>query len=86
MKSLIMKGKSIKVLTRKASPLTERELEVLMLICREFSPNEISSRLQISEKTFFNHRANILAKTQTKSNVGLFRFAVQYGYCPLSNR
>ncbi|MBL7856290.1 MAG: response regulator transcription factor [Cyclobacteriaceae bacterium] len=78
-----MKGKNLLVLNSQSSKLTERELEVLILICRELSPNEISAQLHISEKTFFNHRANILAKTRTKSNVGLFRYAVQYGYCPL---
>jgi DNA-binding CsgD family transcriptional regulator len=36
--------------------------------------------LQISEKTFFNHRANILEKTQSRNNVGLFRFALNHGY------
>lgn len=66
-----------------STKLTSRELEVLMLICQELSPNEISAQLSISEKTFFNHRANILAKTQAKSNVGLFRYAVKYGYCQL---
>jgi len=60
--------------------LTTRELEVLLLICQELTPNEISDRLQISEKTFFNHRSNILVKTQARSNVGLLRYAVQRGY------
>jgi DNA-binding NarL/FixJ family response regulator len=61
------------------SKLSGRELEVLLLICEELTPAEISERLQISEKTFFNHRSSILAKTRCRSNVGLFRFAVQRG-------
>lgn len=59
--------------------LTSRELEILMLICQELSPGEISERLQISEKTFFNHRANILAKTSCRGNVGLVKFAHEKG-------
>ncbi|MBL7856291.1 MAG: response regulator transcription factor [Cyclobacteriaceae bacterium] len=66
------------------SKLSSRELEVLLLICQELSPAEISERLQISEKTFFNHRANILTKTRSRSNVGLLRFAVQRGLYELS--
>jgi DNA-binding CsgD family transcriptional regulator len=60
--------------------LSERETEVLAMICKELSPGEISARLHISEKTFFNHRANILTKTKKKSNIGLFKFALKHGY------
>ena len=59
--------------------LTSRELEILLLICQELSPREISERLQISEKTYFNHRANILAKTNCRGNVGLVKFAHEKG-------
>jgi len=65
------------------SKLSTRELEILLLICQELTPAEISERLQISEKTFFNHRTKILIKTRSRSNVGLFRFAVQRGYIEL---
>lgn len=62
------------------SKLTSRELQVLLLICNEFSPAKISKKLKISEKTFFNHRANILAKTQARTNIGLLCYAVRSGY------
>ncbi len=60
--------------------LTTREIEILLLICQEYTPGEISQRLQISEKTFFNHRSNILEKTKARTNVGLVRFALQMKY------
>jgi DNA-binding NarL/FixJ family response regulator len=60
--------------------LTNREMEILLLICQELTPGEISERLEISEKTFFNHRANILLKTNSRSNVGLIRYALLKGY------
>jgi DNA-binding NarL/FixJ family response regulator len=60
--------------------LTNREIEILLLICQELTPGEISDRLQISEKTFFNHRSNILEKTKARGNVGLIRYAVLNGY------
>jgi two-component system, NarL family, response regulator DegU len=62
------------------SKLTTREIEILLLICQELTPGEISERLQISEKTFFNHRANILIKTRSRTNVGLIRYAIVKGY------
>lgn len=66
-----------------SSQLSTRELEILLLICQELTPLEISNRLQISEKTFFNHRAKILVKTNARGNVGLVKFAYQQGIIDL---
>jgi DNA-binding NarL/FixJ family response regulator len=71
----LMRYSGSKVIQETESCLSTRELEVLLLICQEYSPGEISSRLHISEKTFFNHRANILAKTGVRGNVGLVKYA-----------
>jgi two-component system, NarL family, response regulator DegU len=65
------------------SKLTSREMEILLLICQELTPGEISERINISEKTFFNHRSSILLKTNARSNVGLLRYALQRGYYTL---
>lgn len=67
-----------------ASRLSPRELEILLLICGELTPTEISGRLQISEKTFFNHRSNILAKVGVRGNVGLVKYAYQNHILELS--
>ena len=64
----------------KPKSLTEQETKVLVLICKELTPIEISSRLKISVKTFFNHRANIISKIRAKSNIGLFKYAFLNGY------
>jgi two-component system, NarL family, response regulator DegU len=66
-----------------SAQLSARELEVLLLICQELTSLEISKRLQISEKTFFNHRANVLAKVNARGNVGLVKFAYQHGIIEL---
>jgi len=63
----------------KYSKLTTREIEILLLICQELTPGEISERLKISEKTFFNHRSHILTKIGARGNVGLVRFALRRG-------
>lgn len=67
------------------SKLTNREMEVLLLICEEYTPTEISQRLQISDKTFFNHRANLLQKAGARTNIGLLKFALQRGYFSWEN-
>lgn len=64
----------------KYSKLTTREIEILLLICQEYTPSEISKRLRISEKTFFNHRTNIVSKTGVRNNIGLYKYAIQHGF------
>jgi two-component system, NarL family, response regulator DegU len=66
-----------------STQLSARELEILLLICQELAPLEISKRLQISEKTFFNHRANVLSKVNARGNVGLVKYAYQHGIIEL---
>jgi two-component system response regulator DegU len=71
---------SKKILDPTREKLSNREVEILILICQEYTPGEISARLDISEKTFNNHRSNIIAKTGARNNIGLYKFAVQHGY------
>ncbi|MFZ2905248.1 MAG: response regulator transcription factor [Cyclobacteriaceae bacterium] len=65
--------------TFKAPELSEREKEIVLLICRELTNKEIGDRLFISERTVENHRYRILEKLQIKSAVGLVRFAYEAG-------
>ncbi len=59
--------------------LTEREREILLLICQEYSTKEISSRLSLSDRTVENHRAKIMEKTGVKNIVGIVRYAYEQG-------
>lgn len=57
--------------------LTDRELEVLNLIGKEFSSQEIADRLFISFHTVESHRANLMYKAGVKNTAGLIRWAVE---------
>jgi DNA-binding NarL/FixJ family response regulator len=57
--------------------LTDREIEIVKLIAQEFSNNEIANKLCISERTVETHRKNIYRKTNTKTIVGLIKYAVE---------
>lgn len=57
--------------------LTDRELDVLNLICLEFSSQEIAERLFLSFHTVEGHRAHLLAKAGAKNTAGLVRWAVE---------
>jgi DNA-binding NarL/FixJ family response regulator len=58
--------------------LTSREQEVLQLISREYSNHHIAETLFISERTVETHRKNILTKTNSKSIIGLIRYALRH--------
>ena len=58
--------------------LTLRELEILRLVGKEFSTNEIADKLCISVPTVETHRRNLMQKIGAKSVVGLVLFAVKY--------
>jgi DNA-binding NarL/FixJ family response regulator len=56
---------------------TKREMEVLTLICDGLSNKEIADKLFISERTVVGHKSNLLAKTNTKSTIGLLSYAIK---------
>lgn len=56
--------------------LTRREKEVLELICKEYSTNEIAENLSISPRTVEGHRNNLILKTGVKNIAGLVVFAL----------
>jgi DNA-binding NarL/FixJ family response regulator len=58
-------------------PLSEREAEVLPLVCEGYSNRQIADRLFISKRTVDKHRANIMAKTGCKNTAGLVVYAVK---------
>lgn len=58
-------------------PLTERELEVLHLILKEYSNQEIADMLYISQRTVDAHKRNLLEKTGAKNIAGLVLYAIE---------
>jgi DNA-binding NarL/FixJ family response regulator len=59
--------------------LTKRELEILALIAKEFSNNEIAEKLFISLRTVQTHRLNISQKLNAKNLVTLVKEAYRRG-------
>ena len=59
--------------------LTEREIEVLGLICKVFSNTDISKFLGLSPRTIDGHRANLLEKTGAKNAPNLVMLALKTG-------
>ncbi len=59
--------------------LTEREKEILILVCQELTMKEIGQRLFLSENTVRNHRVNIMEKVGVNNIVGLVKYAYESG-------
>ncbi len=61
-----------------ASTLTSREIEVLTLICKQKTAQEIADQLFISVRTVDGHRNNLLEKTAARNSAGLVLFAIKH--------
>ncbi|CAM2940464.1 two component transcriptional regulator, LuxR family [Flavobacterium succinicans] len=57
--------------------LTERELEIMILISLEYSGKEISERLYISTNTVETHRKNIMKKIKAKNTISIVKYALK---------
>jgi DNA-binding NarL/FixJ family response regulator len=56
--------------------LTEREIEIIILIALEYSSKEISEQLFISTNTVETHRKNIMKKLKAKNTIGIVKYAM----------
>lgn len=62
----------------KANALTAREIEIVKLIGIEMTNAQIGEKLFISERTVETHRKNIFRKTNTKTVIGLLKYAYEH--------
>lgn len=57
--------------------LSDREVEILLEVCRGLSNQEIADKLFISKRTVDKHRANILEKTGCRNTANLVVYAIK---------
>jgi two-component system response regulator NreC len=62
-----------------ADPLSEREHEVLVLLARGFTNQEIAKQLFISTRTAETHRAHVMQKLRLSSRAELASYALANG-------
>ena len=55
--------------------LSKREREIISLIARELSNDEIGAALHISTETVKTHRKNLMTKLNVRSVAGLVKYA-----------
>lgn len=60
--------------------LTKRETEVIQMVCKGYSSNEIADKLFLSSFTVQTHRRNIFKKLNIEGNtIALYKFASEHG-------
>ena len=62
-----------------ASDITEREMEVLQLVCCGFTDNEMTQPLDVSRRTVCNHKASLYEKLNVRNTPELMLAAFENG-------
>jgi DNA-binding NarL/FixJ family response regulator len=68
---------SLRKKRKEEAHLTDREIEIIRLIEKEYNNKQIAETLFISERTVETHRKNIFRKTNTNSVIGLVKYAYE---------
>lgn len=58
---------------------SEKELEVMKLICEQFSNREMAARINLSSRTVEGYREKLLEKTHSRNTVGIVIYAIKNG-------
>ena len=79
-------AKMIESLAEKPKPrqgeipkITKRELEVVKLIAKEYTTQQIADALFVSTNTVATHKRNLFVKMDVKNSVGMIKKAVDWG-------
>lgn len=78
MKGLMKKRTGSTQVKTNIPKISKREKEVLELIVKEHTTQEIANKLFISLKTVESHRGNLLAKLNARNTAGLVRITMEH--------
>lgn len=76
--NIILQGLSEKK-SPEVMPLTEREIQIVQLLAKEYTNDKIAKELTISYRTVESHRKNIMQKTKSHNLAGLLKYAYGRG-------
>ncbi|HVW15178.1 MAG TPA: response regulator transcription factor [Mucilaginibacter sp.] len=78
-KQLVGPGSYTEHTGQQSVELNDREIEILRLVCQEYSNQEIADKIFLSVRTVEGYRARLFEKTGSKNLVGLVIFAIKRG-------
>lgn len=64
---------------KESTQFTRREVDIIQLICEEYTMKEIADQLGLSESTVQNYRVAIMGKMAVKNTAGLVKYAFTRG-------
>lgn len=76
--SLISKSKFNPYRKKEPISFTEREIEIIKLICQQLTAQEIADKLYLSKRTVEGHRTKILEKMNVKNTAGVVIYALKH--------
>jgi len=75
----LVKKEKVKPSFKTNIELSEREIDVVKLICKELTTAEIGEKLFISPRTVEGHRNNVMLKTGARNTAGIVVYAMKNG-------
>jgi DNA-binding NarL/FixJ family response regulator len=76
---VIAKRSQLHALRKDAVTFTDKEIEIIHLICQELTTKEIGEKLFMSTRTVDGYRTRLLEKMNVKNSVGIVIYAIQNG-------
>jgi DNA-binding NarL/FixJ family response regulator len=70
---------------KSANVLSDREVEILKMLCDGLSNEQISDKLHLSYDTVKWHRSNIFIKCECKNVLALYKFAIKHNLVQPTN-
>jgi DNA-binding NarL/FixJ family response regulator len=77
---LIALSRENKEKKKKEAEFTEKEIEIIRLICQEFTNKEIGEKVFLSSRTVEGYRMKIMEKLKAKNTVGIVIEAIRLGF------
>jgi len=78
LKKVLQKSQSVSHTVKEVS-LSEREREIMQLICKEYTATEIAEKLYLSHRTVEGIKSALLEKVGVRSTAGLIVYAIKAG-------
>jgi DNA-binding NarL/FixJ family response regulator len=62
---------------------SRKEIEIMILICKQYTNKEIASALNLSSRTIEGYREKIQEKTESRNSIGIVIYAIRHNYFQL---
>jgi DNA-binding NarL/FixJ family response regulator len=74
---LIAKNKILQ--DQKKADFSEKEIEIIQLICEQYASKEIADKTSLAHRTVEKYRDHIMQKTGSRNVVGIVIYAIKHG-------